>query len=207
MISLTQVFKGLLAVSAMFFLISAGVLCIHITTAVDQVSASTQKTLAQVSKDADDLKVMANATLFQAEETLHEVSDMARTEKAAQKTQLVKVNEVLDQLTLTVQHVDTSQAQVSASVAATLQSVQPVMVQTQATLIQVQATVKGVDTVVQDPNIPATLFRINGIMSNLQDTTKTVDTYVKRVTTPRGFVSALWHGILSQGASIAIALR
>lgn len=210
MLSLTQFFKGLLVLSAMFFLISAGILCLHVASAVDQTALSVRQSLTQVTKDADDIKVMVNATLYQGEETLHEVSDMARTEKAAQKSQLAQVNKVLDQLTLTVQHVDASQAQMSASVVATLQSVQPVMIQTRDTLAQVQVTVKGMDAVIQDPNIPETLAHVNATMSNLQSTTQSVDAYVKRITTPRGFVSTLWHGLLSlitPGAEVAVAIK
>lgn len=205
-----QGLKALLLLCSAFFLVTAGVLCLHVATAVDQVSASTQKTLAQVSKDADDLKVMTNATLYQAEETLHEVSDMARTEKMYQTKQLASVDRVLSQLSITLQHVDASQADVAASVSSTLKTVQPVMGQTQATLAQVQSTVKSMDTVIQDPNIPATLAHVNGTMNNLQDTTASVNAYVKRITTPRGFVSALLHGLLSlvtPGAEVATAIK
>ncbi len=80
--------KSILLLSAAFCLVTIGVFFLHLTKAIDHTALSIQQSLAQLTKDADDVKVMANAALFQAEETLHEVSDMARTEKSAQRSLL-----------------------------------------------------------------------------------------------------------------------
>jgi DNA repair ATPase RecN len=109
-----------------FVVLSLAVVCltwdIH-TQIVPQVVTS----IEQVTKDADDLKVMTNAAIFQAEEVLHHTDELLAVERTAQREQLTKTDKVLDQLADTLANID-------RNTAASLQSIPPLLDQTKQTL-------------------------------------------------------------------------
>ena len=166
--------------SVMFLFICLGIAILRISSDVNKISTSTQQTLAQVQaslqgiqKDVDNIQVMANATLFQAEEVLHHSDILIATENQAQKQQLARVNGVLDQLQVTVKNVDDSQKVITASATKALDTLPGVTKQLQATLVSTQANLDDLQVTVKQSqvlmkNSSDTMEHVSGITADMQ---------------------------------------
>jgi len=209
--------KLLLYFSATFCLLAFGSLALRlasdsrlITASVQQTLGETQVTLKQTDSAVTDLR----RTLEVAGGTLNIARDTLRNEQASIKeanAQTIATMRGLDELVQNSNHLVTSanasQQQVVADTHAT-------MVAIQSTVAQTSTVIDSINKTATDPSIAATLGHINGVADNLQNTSKHLDNvaayYDKNLTSPRGFVSTLYHGILqliTPGASLALVAK
>lgn len=213
--------KFWLQLSLIFCALSVGILALRLADAVSSVSESAVRNLAQVTKDADDLKQMTSATLFQVGDASHEVAEMAREQKgywqqSAEQTTaaLRKTNLVLDQLTDSIQHVDQSQAAIAASADHALQAIPAVLLQTQSAVAETQsavsrasAAIDNMNRVIQDPNIPATLAHVQQTAIHIDSVSSSLDVAVKRWTKPKALWKSLLVGGLDSASKVAILAK
>ncbi len=213
--------RHILTLSLIFLCVSIGILALRLAATVSSVGAETNSTLQQVRKDADDLKQMTSATLFQVGDASHEVAEMAREQKDSWRQSAVqtadalkKTNTVLDQLNLTVQNLDHSQAEIAANVNHSLESIPTVLAETRAALLETQntivkigRTVDGMDLVIQDQDIPATLTHVNETAAHLDSMSQSLDVAVKRWTKPQSIWKSLVVGGLDSASKVAILAK
>ena len=167
--------KTFLQLAGVFALLSAGLFFIQLGRDADSITASVTGSTDRVAKDFDDVRVMLNAAGFQAEETLHHTDEILEVERSAQKQQLAKTQQALDQLTLTLQHLDRSTADA-------LQPVGPLLQQTQDTL----AKTGGLENQLQQNLVlmqPA-IQNVNQLTANLDQTSADIEHEVHKLVYP-----------------------
>lgn len=213
--------KLCLQLSLIFLCLSVGILALRLSATFSSLGIETNSTLTQIRKDADDLKQMTSATLFQVGDASHEVAEMAREQKgywqqSAEQTTaaLKKTNQVLDQLTLTIKNVDASQAAIAGNVNQSLARIPPVLLQaeeslkeTKTTLTETRAVIDSMNKVIQDPGIPATLAHVNEVSGHLDSMSQSLDVAVKRWTKPQSIWKSLFMGALDTGSKVAIIAK
>ena len=94
--------------------------------------------LNQITQDAQDMRQMTNAAMFQAEEVLHHSDELIVIEKEASRRQIAETDETVAQLRDTLAHIDASQANVEKSVTSALAPVAPLLDQTSSTLSEAE---------------------------------------------------------------------
>src|SRR5208337_398930 len=98
----------ILQVAIIFALVSIGCFFLRLSYSLKSITVQTNDSLRSIAKDADDLKGLAGAALFQAEEVLHHTDQVLEAERLAQAGQTKRVNKALDQLTVTLADIDRS---------------------------------------------------------------------------------------------------
>ena len=178
--SLRELVKLLIAVSVIFAATSFGILCLRVSSAATKVATSTTQTLtsvqssvATIQKDVDNIQVMANTTLFQAEEVLHHTDVYIATAQSAQKHQLQQLDELIAKTSSTVEGLNESQRAVSDNLNATLQQttktvqdLQPLVGQLTNTTKSLQETVELTQPILKNSN--EILSHVNGISADAQ---------------------------------------
>jgi uncharacterized protein (DUF3084 family) len=167
--------KTFLQLAGVFALVSIGCFFLRLSYSLKAITVTTNDSLRAIAKDADDVRVMLNAAGFQAEETLHHTDEILEVERSAQKQQLAKTQQALDQLTLTLQHLDRSTADA-------LQPVGPLLQQTQDTL----AKTGGLENQLQQNLVlmqPA-IQNVNRLTANLDQTSADIEHEVHKLVYP-----------------------
>jgi chromosome segregation ATPase len=213
--------KPYLQLSLIFLCLSGGILALRLSGTMSSVGKEANSTLQSLRKDADDLKQMTSATLFQVGDASHEVAEMAREQKdswqqSAEQTTaaLRKTNQVLDQLTLTIKNVDASQAAITGNVNQALGAIplvlteaQKSLTETQKTLTETRAAIDSLNKVIQDPNIPQTFAHVNEVSGHLDSMSNSLDVAVKRWTKPTPIWKSLVLGGLDGASKVAILAK
>jgi len=215
--NLFQSCKAALAICGCFMMIEGGLLFHRLQVDSAKITASVQTTLLAsqtTMKDADyavaDLRrtlEITGGTLNLARQTLRNEQTSLQQANAQTIATMKGIDDLVQKSNGLVAHVDTSQAQVFADVHTTMQK-------TQLVIDTTNQTVLDIDKQVDNPDIAATLGHLNIAISNVQDTTLQFDSiakfYEKRLTSPKGFATTLFHGILqlvTPGASVAGAIK
>lgn len=206
--------KFWLQLSLIFCALSVGILALRLADAVSTVSDQATRSLVQITKDADDLKQMTSAALFQVGDASHEVAEMAREQKgywqqSAEQTTaaLKKTNQILDQLRMTIQNVDESQDAIADSATDSLKTIGLAADSLNTTVAKAGAAVDSMNRVIQDPNIPATLAHVNETAGHLDSMSNSLDVAVKRWTKPKPLWKSLILGGLDSASKVAILAK
>lgn len=195
-----QVYQGIkitAGLGVIFVLICAGLFFLqlrgtlrNVDSNVASLTSSAQTEMKGIHQEIDDVKVMLNTTLFQAEELLHHTDVLVAQESHAQEAQLAHVNDVLTQLQTTVSSLDDSQKKIADSATKALDTLPGVTTQLQSTLAETQTTVaKTGDAIVAltklESDLDPTVQHINETTGHLDNVSAALDQVVQRATKPQ----------------------
>jgi uncharacterized protein YoxC len=202
--------KSLLLLAGIFALLALTCLFVVTTFEVHKTFDQTNRSLVQITKDVDDLKVMTNATLFQISDASHEVAVTAREQKKywdqtsrGTVAAIGKLNKVLADVDAATLHVDQQIDPLFQRVDASLEQIPATLQGVQETLDASTHTIKHLDGVISDPAIPQTLAHVNQTSANVEATTKKVDAAVARLTKPQSLIKSLFSSLLGIAANFA----
>ena len=207
-----------------FALWAAGVMClgifclmVYLVKDLKDITDQTHATLVQSQRTMQQL----NATLTDIRRTIEIAGGTLNVMRDTMRNEQVTIKAANDQTITTMRGIDDLVSKANNlvadsdhEVAAMSTDIHNTLGAAQQTILATNQTILDVDKQANNPAISDALAHVDGTMNNLQDTSKQLDDvakyYEKRLTTPKGFVSTLFHGLIKliePGASVATAIK
>jgi hypothetical protein len=209
-----RLLKSFLFLTGIVCLCSLSTFFLVLTIEARKTLVQASDSLAKITKDVDDLKVMTNATLYQISDASHEVANTAREQKkywnqTGQQTVLAmkQLNRVLVQVQSTTSGLDTDASRITDSTVQSMNQVQQTLVSTQAMLASSTVTIDSMNKLVSDPNIQDTLSHVNQTAANVQSTTARVDKEVENLMKPKSLIKSALGFLLDTASKVAVIFK
>ena len=213
-IGYNKILATLATAGVVFLSVALGTLALQLRSDSAKITATLTASIQQTTGKTVATLIDLRRTVEIAGGTLNGIRDTIRDEQVtiqATNVQTVAtmkgIDSMIEKANVLVAHTDEAEGQIVSDVHATIGNVQEV-------LGSANLAVLDIDKQVNDPAISSTLGHLNIAMDNIQGTTLHIDNvaafYEKKLTSPRGFASTIFHGVLqlvTPGASVVTAME